>query len=658
MPNNPEQDRIEILRSLSANRRLAHSFLFSHRHPEATPPFHGEIIDLWHSPLEKILIMAMRGGAKSTLSEECITISALFKEFNYALVLGNSEDRAIQRLAAIKYELEFNEKIISIFGQQVGSTWQEKAIVLKNGTAIHAYGRGQSLRGAKHLDARPDTVFVDDLEDDESVATPEQRLKTKRWFLSALIPAMNPKNRRLRVVGTPLDPEALLPTLSKEPDWATRVYPARYIDQDTGELRALWPERFSLDMLEAEERSYTRLGERQKFVQEYLCQASDPDSKAFTSDMFVVDPALRRTWEPVYVFYDPARTVKKTSADTGKVVFSWVNNRLIVWDTKGGQWRPDEIIDDMFKTDAEYNPIEIGIEKDGLEEFLMQPIRQAQVARGQPLPLQAYSAPKGKLDFIKGLQPFFKAREVVFAKPLPDLEAQLMSFPTGKIDVPNALAYALRMRAGTPVFNNFRLEHVTERTAGLPRAQMRIAMAASQQFTAGVLLQFHEGRLHLLADVVAEGPPGDSAQNILRSLSMAAGRMATVYAAQGAFSQYDQVGLVPTLRKVPVEVFQGGSAVTGREELRRMLNQSIKGQAAVQVSSQATWVLRALAGGYAYPVEKDGRLGDFPKNNLYKVLMEAVESVMALAFVAAPDEESVVYASSPTGQRFLTARRT
>lgn len=648
----------EILRTLTGNRRLAHSYLFAHRHPQATPAFHGEIIDLWHSPVEKTLIMAMRGGAKSTLAEECVTLNALFKEFNYGLVIGNSEDRAVQRVAAVKNELEFNEKIIGIFGDQKGTTWQERKIVLRNGTAIEAYGRGQSLRGAKHLDARPDIVFVDDLEDDESVSTPEQRAKTLNWFLSVLLPAMNPMSRKLRVVGTPLDPEALLPKLSQRPEWTTKVYPARYIDQETGQTRALWPERFSLAMLDEEEAAFTGLGMRQKFVQEYLCEASDPESKAFTADMFVTNTSLRRTWEPVYVFYDPARTTKKTSADTGKVVFSWVNNRLIVWDAVGAQWKPDQIVDDIFKTDAEYNPIEVGVEKDGLEEFLMQPIRQGQAQRGQAVPVEAYSAPKGKLDFIKGLQPFFKAKEVIFAKPLPDLEQQLLGYPTGKIDVPNALAYALRMRAGAPVFNNFRLEHVTERTIGAPRAQMRVAMAASQQFTAGVLFQFHEGRLHILADSVAEGPPGDSAQSILRALSMVASRMVTVYASQQAFSQYDQVGLVPALRRVPVEVHQGGPTVVGKEELRQALNRSVGGQPAVQVASQATWVLRALSGGYALPMDRDGRLSDFPKNNVYKTVMEAVESVMALTSIAANEDENIQYATAANGQRFLSARRT
>jgi hypothetical protein len=653
-----DADRKEIIQKLARNRPLAHSFLFEHRHPQATPAFHKEIIDLWYSPAPQVLIMAMRGGAKSTLAEECVIVNALFKEFNYALVLGNSEDRATQRLAAIKYELEFNERIISIFGQQVGPTWQEKAIILSNNVAIHAYGRGQSLRGAKHLDARPDTVFVDDLEDDESVSTPEQRKKTVRWFLSALIPAMNPLNRRLRVVGTPLDPEALLPTLAKQPDWATRVYPARYIDPETNKLTALWPERFSLEMLEAEEQSFARLGERQKFAQEYLCQASDPDSKTFTQDMFQHQPALQRTWEPTFVFYDPARTTNKNSADTGKVVFSWVGPKLIIWEAIGRNWKPSEIVDDIFQTDLKYAPVGIGVERDGLEEFLMQPIRQAQVTRAHTIPVQGYRAPKGKLDFIKSLQPFFRAGEVIFAGPTSDLQDQLLAFPTGKIDVPNALAYALKMRPGKPVFDNFRMEHVSTNTQPVPRTQAIVAFAASQQYTAAVLLQYYNGQLRILNDTAVEGPPGDVVTDMLRSLSIAAGQMVYVYASPSAYAAYDRVGLLATLKAVPVDVRRGGALTQGREELRQMLNKQAHGAPAVQISTQATWTLRALSGGYAREVDRLGQISDFPKENVYKTVMEAVETVVGLAASQAAEADTMRYDYTPNGQRFLSARVT
>ena len=58
------------------------------------------------------------------------------------------------------------------------------------------------------------------------------------------------------------------------------------------------------------------------------------------------------------------------------------------------------------------------------------------------------------------MQPFFAAREVEFAQPLPALTEQLLNYPTGKIDAPNALAYALQMRPGLPVLDGFGAEHI------------------------------------------------------------------------------------------------------------------------------------------------------------------------------------------------------
>lgn len=654
-PHMTEDPKHEIITKLAANPELAHSFLFAHRHPQKTPTFHKELINLWHSPALKVLFMAFRGGAKSTLAEEAITIAALFQRFKFGLVIGNSETRAVERLAAIKHEIEFNDKIQTVFGDQVGATWQDAKCVLANGTAIHAYGRGQSLRGAKHLEARPDIVFLDDLEDDESVKTPEQRLKTLQWFVSVLIPAMDP-NYRMRVAGTPLDPESLLMQLSRAQDWVTRIYPIRYIDQETGKPKATWPERFSLDWVDTKEREYAGLGASQQFMQEYMCEASDPASKPFTADMIKIDSSLMRTWQPVYVFYDPARTTHKTSAMTGKVVFSWVNNRLIVWDAGGYLWKPDEIMADMFATDAEYSPIEVGIERDGLEEFLMQPIRQEQVRRQQLVPIQGYKAPKGKIDFIKSLQPFFKAGEIIFAKPLPDLVQQLMAFPTGKIDIPNALAYALRMRAGKIVYDNFRPEHVTENDMPIPRTQVRLALAANQAFTAGVMFQFHNGTLNVLGDCVKEGPPGDNVTDIIRTLSMASGATLRVYASPNAYSSYDQVGLLPALRQVPCEAIKGGPIPRGREEFRAMLTKTNHGRPSVQVSSQATWTLKALAGGYVREVDRFGHISDFPKENVYKIVMEALESVVSLAAVDNAEQDQLSYAYTSDGRRFVSAR--
>ena len=41
----------------------AHEHFFKSRHPDATPPFHAQVINDWHSPRRiRLLVMAFRQG--------------------------------------------------------------------------------------------------------------------------------------------------------------------------------------------------------------------------------------------------------------------------------------------------------------------------------------------------------------------------------------------------------------------------------------------------------------------------------------------------------------------------------------------------------------------------------------------------------------------
>ena len=99
------------------------------------------------------------------------------------------------------------------------------------------------------------------------------------------------------------------------------------------------------------------------------------------------------------------------------VVWSWIGRKLVIWAASAKKWLPNETINDMVEVDRDYSPIAIGFEEDGLNEWGLQPIRTEQVARGVILPLRPLKAPKGKLDFIRGLQPYFRAGEVEFVNP-------------------------------------------------------------------------------------------------------------------------------------------------------------------------------------------------------------------------------------------------
>ena len=653
----PETPQEELIVRLGRDHRLAHQTLFQHRHPDETPAFHYEIIDDLHGPSARVLELAFRGAAKSTIAEEYICIDACYRRFRNFVIVGESFTRAAERLAAIKHELDFNEHINLLFGNLHGPVWNEDKIVLTNGVVIQAFGRGMSLRGTKHDDVRPDGCLIDDIEDEESVNSLDGRDKTQRWLMRTLLPALAPR-AKVRMLANMLDPDCLAVRLRKTGVWTVREYPWEYLS-GVGDRMATWPARFPLGHIDTVRQEYEQAGMLNEYMQEYMVQATDPSTRVFTSAMIKVEPTVRR-WEPTWAMYDPARTVKASSAHTGKVVFSWVGTKLIVWEGDGQLWMPDKIIEDMFETCAAFNPIEIGVEKEGLEEFIMQPLRAEQTRRHEIIPVKVMPAPVGKLAFIRSLQPFFASGDVVFAKDLPVLKAQLLSFPTGRIDVPNALAYALRMRPGLPIYENFSAKNVSEELAILRQSNAYVALGATRQYTTAVLVQVAGTGLRVLADFVREGDPGNTLDDIFTEAQLIVPQF-KVFAPRTHWNTYDTVGLQPAVKRARQRVQMAGDPAQGREDLRKKLDTLTHGQPALQVSTKARWVLNAFAGGYARSIPKGGKeLFGVADEGPYKTLMEGLEAFAAVAAgpLARDGEDQPNYAIDAQGRKYLSARAT
>jgi hypothetical protein len=656
MSEKPRDERESLLVELAANPWFAHELLFKHRHPDATPSFHYEIIRDLHGSDRRVLELAFRGAAKSTRAEEYITIGACFRRFRNFIIVGESATRACERLAAIKHELDYNEQINYLFGSLHGDVWNEDKIVLTNGVVLQAFGRGQSLRGTKHEDVRPDGCLIDDVEDEESVATPEGRNKVHQWFMRTLLPALAP-GASVRMLANLLDPDCLAARLRKSGVWTVREYPWEHISGD-GDRVATWPSRFSLEHIDQVKAEYEAAGMMNEYMQEYMVQAMDPSSRTFTSDLFKVVPRVR-TWEPTYAVYDPARTVKATSSYTGKVVFSWIGQRMVIWEAEGKSWMPDEIVEDIFKTALAYQPIKIGVEKNGLEEFLLQPIRSEMLKRQSIIPVVPLDAPAGKLAFIRSLRPFFTSGLVEFAKDLPDLQNQLLSFPTGKIDTANALAYAPRMRPGLPIYEDFGFKNVQTEASERMWASY-LVVNATRQYTAGVLVSVRDGVLSVLRDWVREGDPGTCLDDIRTQARLIAGSGILAYAPRNHWRPYDTIGLQPAARRIHLQLAQGGELAEGRETLRRMCRTESKNQPCLQVAVEARWTLNAFLGGYARSVTSGKPVVGEADEGVYKVLMEGLEAFAAINSSAYGEtsEDAPTYAMDAQGRRYLSARPT
>jgi hypothetical protein len=653
------ENRKELIAEYSRDRIMAHELIFRHRHKNETPEFHAEMINLWHDPnIMNLAIQAFRGGAKSTVGcEEATIIKAILGEFKNGIIVGEKYERAVERLTSIKYELENNEVINAIFGNQIGGTWSENKIELTNGTIIQAYGRGQSMRGAKHHDQRPDYVVGDDIEDMESVKTEDAKRATLAWFMSVLVPALD-RNAVKRVIGTPLETDSLMERLEEDEGWTSRKFPIESVDQNN-ERVATWPNRFPINEIDTIKKNFQRMGMLLEFGREYMCQARSGETRQFTREHLKILPEVRK-WHGVYAMYDPARSVNKNSAHTGKAVWSWIGNRLVVWEASGHFWRPDEIVNDMFVVNEKYNPVTIGVEEDGLNEFIMQPIRQEMTKRDDLLPIRPMKAPKGKLDFIRSLQPFFMSGEATMAAPAPDLVEQLLNFPVGRMDVPNALAYALKMRPGLPVYEDFCGDHIESADDLPPHGRYVCAANYHAGALTGLIYQKTKNQTRIIADNVFEGDPQQRAAYLIEWALYEAGGQSKLdmVVHPDHFERYSGSGFVGALRKMGCDPRRGGEAVKGRGLIVDRLRSRKQGMPEMIISEKAKWTLNGFAGGYCFEFRKGSSgLTDRAPEGLYRTLFEGFESACALSAAANTEEDKTLnYAYTATGQRYLSSR--
>jgi hypothetical protein len=637
---------------IAVDPHWAHEEFFARRHEDATPGFHSALIAALWDAADRMVILSFRGSGKSTLSEEAVTLWACLERFRNCLLIGSSEARAAERLAAISNELKTNEELRHVFGDLVAEPWTQTKLVLKSGLAVQAMGRDQDIRGIKHLDWRPDLVVVDDFEDKDNVQSPEGRRRTLRWFLAELLPACDPK-RRVRVLATPMDQESvpMLLVRTPRPGWPSHTFPIERIDAD-GIRSPAWPGRYPLTWIDQEQGDYIALGEADVWAREYMCEAVAEGSRTFRPEMIRVAPQ-EYTFQARFGMIDPARTVRRTSSLTGWAVWSWERHRLVVWEAGAAALMPDEIVDLCFRLANDHQLVELGVEEDGLNEWLLQPIRQRMITEGS-IPYRGIRAPRGKIDFIKGLQPFFASGEVIFAKEMLDLRDQLLAFPTGHIDAANALAYSLQLRPGRLIYEDWRAAaHV--RPQMLRPGPVYVAANATRTMLSGVLVQLEEGRLRVLADWLFEGDPGETVENLLRAASMRAGRGLIAVLGPEHSNEWNNVGLVQALRSFSVEVRTGGPLDPGRSFIRRELARTHQGEPAFQVGEDAQWTLRAFSGGYCREFVRGEPSGE-ARPGRYRVLMEGLESMASLvAWGLDEAEEAVNWAYDQQGRRYRSA---
>lgn len=141
--------------------------------------------------------------AKSTRAMMEDLYLMLTKRAFVKLLISNSEDNAVRLLTPYKINLESNQRIINDYGEQKGiGQWEQDYFVSKMGFASAGLGAGQSPRGFRMEEIRPDILDFDDLDTDEDCRNPTQIKKKWDWVEQAAIPTVSISGRkRIRFNG-------------------------------------------------------------------------------------------------------------------------------------------------------------------------------------------------------------------------------------------------------------------------------------------------------------------------------------------------------------------------------------------------------------------------------------------------------------------------
>lgn len=197
----------------------------------------------------KAVFMWPRGHAKSTHFDVFIPLWLKFqkrKELNVMVVVGKSEDNADVLLSDIQAELEFNQRLIADFGiQKAAGSWESGHFITADGCAFFARGRGQSPRGLRFRDKRPDYIVIDDLDDDELCESPARVTRLTQWVLEALFGALDGGKGRFIMVGNLISKNSVLYNLSQNKS----VHLSRITAYNSnGEPQ--WKEKFTVEQLQ------------------------------------------------------------------------------------------------------------------------------------------------------------------------------------------------------------------------------------------------------------------------------------------------------------------------------------------------------------------------------------------------------------------------
>jgi hypothetical protein len=407
-----------------------------------------------------------RGFSKTTIALGCHAYDLVTDGTIFGVYVSASAEHSEMQLGNVKFELESNALLREAYGDMVPDRseperWTNREIQLRNGAILLARGRGGQVRGLNFRARRPNRVTLDDVEDEDSIATAELRLKTEKWFYGSVAPAGQlmdgarhadaQQPLQITNLGTLLGPECLMMTIGRDPEFNTIQFGAKLED---GQM--LWAYKMEEATYDRMRSRYQRLGKLAEFTREYDSLIRVDDDSIFPS-IFIYQPTSIKDLVHRSMAMDPAISSKPGSDHAAIIVAGRRLSDGALWmlDEWGGVGKtPRDKIDAFFSLHEKWQTTHNGIEAIQYQASLLFLMREEMARRNYFFTIEPIihgSKDRKDIRIVGVLSPRYKNGYIRHLRHMPNLEGNLSDWPNGKKDYADAAAMALTLLGETQI---------------------------------------------------------------------------------------------------------------------------------------------------------------------------------------------------------------
>ena len=359
-----------------------------------------------------IVRKVFRGGAKTTYTQMLAMHLILIKRVKNLLWVSKNQDAAIEMIRVLRLQFEGNPRLINDYGELKNlGAWNDDKFVTRTGASVRAIGKGQSPRGAKEEEARPDCIICDDVDDDEEVRNKSRLDDTFDWVMGALYGCFAVDGENLFIgLNNKIAPDCIIERLSN----------VKHADVETINLlndkgKPTCPEWFTLkDCLYMIAQMGTRLSQREYFNNPVV------EGKVFKADWIQKKKMLPLSNYQVLISYlDPSFKSGKNSDHKALILLGLVNGEIHIIKVWCAQATVQEMVmwhyelDDYVK--ARGGTVEMWMEEVFLQSLLYNDFNQAAKEVGYPIPIRGDTRKKPDKDArIEATSGHFERGQVYF----------------------------------------------------------------------------------------------------------------------------------------------------------------------------------------------------------------------------------------------------